>query len=75
MVDARFAESLDQQVNRLIASIAQKNGVVCNTLQCGDLILQVPLQGIGVAVIRLVPWIFVGIEKHHGFARVFIPGR
>ena len=62
----RLAKSTDHQIDGLVAAIAQEDRATVHAFQHGQTILQFPLQGIGITVIRHIPRILIRVQKNGG---------
>ena len=68
IIHAWLAETAIGQVDGLVATVAQKDALGRHAFYLGDGLLELQLQGVGVAVIRRIVRVLVGIEKHPGLA-------
>ena len=69
------AERTENQVDGLVAAVAQEDALRRHALVGGNLLLQLPLQRVGVAVVRGVVRALVRIQEHVGsLAGILIAG-
>ena len=65
---ARAAEYTVNQVDGLVGTVAQEDFLFSHTLNLADLLLQFNLQRIRIAIVRIIIWIFVGVEEDAGIS-------
>ena len=65
-IQPRLAKSTDHQIDGLVTAIAQEDRATVHAFQHGQTILQFPLQGIGITVIRHIPRILIRVQKNGG---------
>ena len=63
IVPARLAKGPKHQVDGLITAIAQEDMLGSYTLQLGQILLQLPLQRIGIPVVGCIIGVLIGIKK------------
>ena len=76
IVAAGLTEDAVGQVDGLVATVAEEDVLLANALHLSQGCLQLELQGVGVAVVRLVVWVLVGIEEYTCLtAGILVTGR
>ena len=76
IVHSRTAERPERQVDGLVASVPQENLFGLHLLLLGNQVLQVPLQGVRITVVRNIIRVFIGVQEHRSlFPLIFITGR
>ena len=65
---ARAAEYTVNQIDGLVGTVAQEDFLFSHTLNLADLLLQFNLQRIRIAIVRVIIWIFVGVEEDAGIS-------
>ena len=56
------------QIDGLVGTVAQEDFLFSHTLNLADLLLQFNLQRIRIAIVRVIIWIFVGVEEDAGIS-------
>ena len=62
------AEYTVNQIDGLVRTVAQEDFLFSYTLNLADLLLQFNLQRIRIAIVRVIIWIFVGVEEDAGIS-------
>ena len=68
IVLTRATEHTVNQIDGLVGTVAQEDFLFRHTLYLTDLLLQLHLKRVWIAIVRVVIWILVGIEEYAGIS-------